>query len=387
MSSQQKGEDTQSIQKQTFALEEINVAHAEVKLSQPENNTDLPKDELSQTHDSPYQQKNETEKQFIQLKNESADENASLFQPQNQHAQTKNDPSQSDGKPPQQHDEHFDPDDDLLRREYKLVQQLKDVCDDSGKEINSSKSATIIHELGLIYRQRSPDKFSLIKSAGLLNAAIIRKPPNVSEIKQGLADLCKHILQQAEAADQTADLIEKADEVKSSFNQLRDEVDQFLSNSKSTENKVSNESAQNQLTVNFEENKISNIQFIQAKITDTYMKTMANLCQYCENVMGKPPCYYTVMGMGSLARKEATPYSDFEHMITLEEPSYTPQHLDYFRWFTLIFHIVILNVQETIIPALHIPSLNDKNSKPGDWFFDSRTRDSHSHSHTHPWMG
>ena len=264
--------------------------------------------------------------------------------------------------------------DELLQREYELAQQLKNVCDDSGREVDPSESTKIIHELGLIYRQRSPDKFSLIKSAGLLNAAIIRKPSNISEITQDLADLCKHILQQAEAANQTADLIEKAKEVKSSFTQLRNEVDQFLSNSKSTKNKISTKSALNEITTKLEEDKISNIQFIQTKITDTYMKTMANLCEYCENVMGKPPCQYTVMGMGSLAREEATPYSDFEHMITLEEANCRPQHLDYFRWFTLIFHIVILNVQETIIPALHIPSLNDKDSKLGDWFFDSHTR-------------
>ena len=256
----------------------------------------------------------------------------------------------------------------LLQREYQLAQQLKDVCDDSGKEIDYSKSATIIQKLGLIYLQRSSDKFSLIKSAGLLNAAIIRNPPNVSEIKQDLANLCKHILQQAEAANQTADLIKKAEEVKSAFTQLRNEVDQFLSNSKSTE------SAQNEITTKLEEDKISSIQSIQTKITDAYVRTMTNLCEYCENVMGKPPCQYTVTGMGSLAREEATPYSDFEHMITLEEPNYRPQHLDYFRWYTLIFHIVILNVQETIIPALHVPTLNDKDSKLGDWFFDSHTR-------------
>ena len=104
------------------------------------------------------------------------------------------------------------------------------------------------------------------------------------------------------------------------------------------------------------------------------MKTMANLCEYGENVMGKPSCLYTVMGMGSFAREEATPYSDFEHMIALEKPNYRPQHFNYFRWFILIFHVVILNVQKTIIPALHISSLNDKDSKLGDWFFDSHTR-------------
>ena len=376
MSSQRNNEDAPSNQKQTPTF-------AEVKQSQSDDNTAQPEEELSQTLGSFTQQQNDctqTDKHHAQLKNESADAKTSLAQSQNKPEQTKNNLSQSEEKSQQQNklspqeNQHFDPEDGLFQREHHLAQQLKDQCDDSGKEIDPSTSATIIQELGLIYRQRSPDKFSLIKSAGLLNAAIIRKPLNVSEIKEDLADLCRHVLQLAEAANQKADLIEKADEIKAAFNQLRDEVDQFLSNSKSAENETSAEGAQNEITTKLDEDKISNIQSIQTKITDAYVKTMADLCEYCENVMGKPPCQYTVMGMGSLAREEATPYSDFEHMITLEQPNYRPQHLDYFRWFTLIFHIVILNVQETIIPALRIPSLNDKDSKLGDWFFDSHTR-------------
>ena len=376
MSSQRNNEDAPSNQKQTPAF-------AEVKRSQSDDNTAQPEEELSETLGSFTQRQNnctQTDKHHAQLKNESADAKSSLAQSQNKHDQTKNNLSQSEEKSQQQDklspqkNQHVDPEDGLFQREHQLAQQLKDQCDDSGKEIDPFTSATIIQELGLIYRQRSPDKFSLIKSAGLLNAAIIRKPLNVSEIKEDLADLCKHVLQQAEAANQKADLIEKADEIKSAFNQLRDEVDQFLSISKSAENETSAEGAQNEISTKLDEDKISNIEFIQTKITGTYVKTMADLCEYCENVMGKPPCQYTVMGMGSLAREEATPYSDFEHMITLEQPNYRPQHLDYFRWFTLIFHIVILNVQETIIPALRIPSLNDKDSKLGDWFFDSHTR-------------
>ena len=270
-----------------------------------------------------------------------------------------------------QQSELVHPEDKLLQREYGLAQQLKNLCDDSGKEIDPSKSAAIIHELGLIYRQRSPDKFSLIRSAGLLNAAIVRKPSDVSQIEQDLTDLCKHILQQAEAANQTADLIAKAKEIKSSFTELRDEVDQCLS--KSVESEPLTDIAQNEIPTKLEIDKISTIQSIQTKIKDTYTKTMANLSEYCEKVMGKPPCKYAVMGMGSLAREEATPYSDFEHMITLEKQNYKPQHLEYFRWFTLVFHIVILNVRETIIPALHIASLNDKASLLGDWFFDCHT--------------
>ena len=349
MSSQHKDEGKTANQEKMIAYPKNNPAHGEVKIPQPEDG-------------------------IVQLKIKSAEGKDSLPRSQNELDQTKHNPSQSEEIPHQPEDEHFDLEDKLLQREYELAQQLKDVCDDSGNEIDLSKSGTIIHELGLMYRQRSPDKFALIKSAGLLNAAIIRKPPNVSGVKQDLADLCKHILQQAEAANQTADLIKKAEEVKSSFIQLRNEVDQCLSNSKSTENEISTEAQRNEITTKLEEGKISYIQSIQARISDTYLKTMANLSEYCENVMGKPPCQYTVMGMGSLARGEATPYSDFEHMITLEEQKHKPQHLDYFRWFTLIFHIVILNVQETIVPALHITALNDKDSKFGDWFFDSHTR-------------
>ena len=376
MNSQRNNEEAPSNQKQAPAF-------AEVKRSQSDDNTAQPEEELSQTLSSFTQQQSNcthTNKHHAQLKNESAGAKTSLAQSQDKHDQTKNNLSQSEEKSQQQNklspqeNQHFDPEDGLFQREHQLARQLKDQCDDSGKEIDPSTSATIIQELGLIYRQRSPDKFSLIKSAGLLNAAIIRKPLNVSEIKEDLADLCRHVLQLAEAANQKADLIGKADKIKAAFNQLRDEVEQFLSISKSTENETSAEGAQNEITTKLDEDKISNIQSIQTKITDTYVKTMADLCEYCENVMGKPPCQYTVMGMGSLAREEATPYSDFEHVITLEQPNYRPQHLDYFRWFTLIFHIVILNVQETIIPALRIPSLNDKDSKLGDWFFDSHTR-------------
>ena len=34
-------------------------------------------------------------------------------------------------------------------------------CDDTGKETQPEKAAKIIHELGKIYRRRSPDKLSM----------------------------------------------------------------------------------------------------------------------------------------------------------------------------------------------------------------------------------
>ena len=39
----------------------------------------------------------------------------------------------------------------------------------------------------------------------------------------------------------------------------------------------------------------------------------------------------------------------------------------------MIFHIVVLNLQETIVPSLNIASLNGNDSSLGDWFYDDVT--------------
>jgi len=118
--------------------------------------------------------------------------------------------------------------------------------------------------------------------------------------------------------------------------------------------------------------KIITIKCIQQNVTVQYKNVMKDICQYCENVLGSPPCKSAVVGMGSLAREEITPYSDFEHIILLEVQA-NNEHLEYYRWFSVIFHTLILNLQETIIPSLNIMYLNDKTCELGDWFFDSYT--------------
>ena len=91
---------------------------------------------------------------------------------------------------------------------------------------------------------------------------------------------------------------------------------------------------------------------------------MADISEFCENLMSEPPCEYAVAGLGSLARNEVTPYSDFEHIILLEDNN-DKFNLNYFRWFSVSFHVVVLNLQETIIPSLNFNSFNDKNGKLG----------------------
>ena len=255
-------------------------------------------------------------------------------------------------------------------KEFRLAQQIKDLyCDESGKEIEPENAAEIFHQIGRIYRKHSSDKISLIKSAGLFNAAIIRNPSNLDQVKSDLSELCQHILLQANADKQNADLIKKAEEVKMSINKLRTEVNSFLKAAlpkiPATHSRIEYHKLMS--------NKIAAIQQINKTITASYKNIMAEISKFCEDVVGKSPCDYVIAGMGSLARDEITPYSDFEHVILLYDDENYISHLEYFRWFSVIFHVIVLNLQETIIPSLNVCSLNDENENLGDWFYDTIT--------------
>ena len=253
-----------------------------------------------------------------------------------------------------------------------LALKLKNLCDDKGREIDSCKSALIIHQIGLVHTTQSPDKIALIKAVGLLNAALVRNPCNASSVKNDLSDLCKHILKQANAKDQSADLIAKAKYIKSMISVMRNEANESLKNitllqedDKDTKEKKNFHICQ--------QTRINTMRRLQLRITTQYKVIMRDLSHYCINVMGHPPCKFAIAGMGSLARKEVTPYSDFEHVILLEVCDDSEQNSEYFRWLSVIFHTIVLNLQETIIPSLNIMFLNVKESHLGDWFFDTHT--------------
>ena len=202
----------------------------------------------------------------------------------------------------------------LDEKEYRLAKTLRDnYCNKSGKKTDEAKAGEILHKISQIYRKRSPDKISIIKSAGLFNAAIARNLNNISHIQSDLSEICKHILQQANANNQNADLVEKANEVKISLNKLRKNVKHFLKTSIQQISETNDVEVLNKLKIT----KISAIQKINKTIANQYKQVMAELAQFCQNVMGEPPCEYAIIGMGSLSREEITPYSDFEHIILL----------------------------------------------------------------------
>ena len=212
---------------------------------------------------------------------------------------------------------------------------------------------------------------SLIRSATLLNAGITRKPNNMEEIKNDLKKLCSHVLKKASAKYLDADLIEFAGKIEKKVKTMRDELNNKLDNFKSYEtiNKTKEE---------LENTKIKNIRNLQKKISRDYKHIMAEILQYCQTVMGKSPCRFALIGMGSLARNETTPYSDFEHIIVLEENCQLKHDyekvLKYFRWLSVIFQIIVINLKETIVPSVDIEIFKTtKNGKSECWFYDRIT--------------
>lgn len=103
----------------------------------------------------------------------------------------------------------------------------------------------------------------------------------------------------------------------------------------------------------------------------------------CQAVLGTSPCEYAIIGLGSLARKEITPYSDLEFAILVEDES----HTQYFYDLTMLLYLKVINIGETILPSVAIPALNDfyTNDPAKNWFFDTITLRGFSFDGQMPW--
>ena len=263
---------------------------------------------------------------------------------------------------------------DLDKEEDDLVEKLKKICDKNGKELEPTKSAAVFHQLAKIYQKRQPELIThrmicVVKSAALFNAAIVRSDDS-QNIESDLKDLCSEILHEAGAKQKDADLIEQVNIVAAAIKKMRDKVKKTLNELSHIPNDIS-KVQRNEL----EAEKTIEAELLLKGIARDYKNIMAGVAKFVENVMGEPPCEFSLAGMGSLAREEITPYSDFENMLILNpHHGYYKHLLNYFRWYSVIFQTILINLRETIIPSVFISLLNDKNSKHGDWFFDNITK-------------
>lgn len=121
-------------------------------------------------------------------------------------------------------------------------------------------------------------------------------------------------------------------------------------------------------------------------IQNMYTRLVEMLAQECESRLGEAPCEYAIVALGSVGRMEATPYSDLEFAILYSEPA-SANKVNYFRVLTHFLHLKIINLGETILPALGIEYLNDflSSNPSSNWFYDSLTPRGISFDGAMPW--
>ena len=102
-----------------------------------------------------------------------------------------------------------------------------------------------------------------------------------------------------------------------------------------------------------EEAYIKGSREVFSHIAQTIRSFLAQLYQACEKELGPAPCKYAVMGLGSMALQQMTPYSDAEFAILIEDPkdeATAKQYRDYLRRLTHLVHLRVINLGETVIP-------------------------------------
>ena len=89
------------------------------------------------------------------------------------------------------------------------------------------------------------------------------------------------------------------------------------------------------------------------EIATEIKSVLSDFYQEGEASLGPAPCKYAVMGLGSLALQQTTPYSDLEFAILMGDAKHKAQEARwraYFRKLTYLVHFRVINLGETVLP-------------------------------------
>ncbi|KAI8484607.1 hypothetical protein Bbelb_377140 [Branchiostoma belcheri] len=276
---------------------------------------------------------------------------------------------------------------DLDAAEQNLAAALK-LVHDRGKP-NKAKEADCLCRLGDVYVERGKrtgEGRKFTQAAALYNASMARTDKNKQDMVTRLQEAERQFLRN------TCNLDCEPCPYSSALDHMK-ELDNSRVRAKSQLEAIYQE--HNPYQYDEDDPVVREVEIKRAEAIKNLFKSITVgrqeffqvLTDECIAKLGPPPCKYAFIGLGSQATELVTPYSDLEFAILTEEAKDDDDTRRYFLNLTHYLHLKVINLGETILPAMAIPSLNDFLSEDPDkdWFFDSVTPRGFAFDSFMPW--